>query len=164
VERLTAGNILIRRAITAASGQGPVRFDPSFGTSGGEDTRFCAEVRRRGGQIRWSAEALTYEVVPAERCTVDWLAQRWRRTGATMVMVGTSLAADPRTRWYVRARGALTGMARIVRSLDPRARSDAARAEMTRHRMMGLGQIEGALGRRPLAYGPQGFETANSAP
>lgn len=160
VDRITSGNLLIRRGLL--DDLDPV-FDDRFGRTGGEDSFLSAVVRARGGDLRWSASSPTWEVLPAERCSLTWLARRWRRNGATMTLVQLALVPSPARRAWLRLRALAIGSVRVlygaVAPARPGGRTEPARAEALRQRMQGLGQITGALGRRPVAYGPGGFES-----
>jgi succinoglycan biosynthesis protein ExoM len=160
VERASSGNLLIRRALLDE--RGPL-FDERFGRSGGEDSFLTASLAADGGQIRWCASAPTFECFPVERCSLDWLAQRWRRNGATMTMVRLALARNTRERVLLRARSLVIGGARLVYGvlapLRPGGRRPPARAEALRQRKQGIGQVVASVGRSPVAYGPGGFES-----
>lgn len=157
VRRVTSGNALINRNLLA---DGTTElFDPRFGRTGGEDSHLSAVVRSRGGQVRWSATARTVEVVPVERCSLAWLQRRWRRTGATMVLVELALAGSRRQRLQRRARALVVGSGRVLYGATAVGRTGAARASRLRQCMQGLGQVAGALGSTPVAYGPGGFES-----
>lgn len=59
----------------------PLRFDPSFGVSGGSDSHLFARLQQQGGVLMSCQEAVVEEVVPAERATFQWLCKRWYRNG-----------------------------------------------------------------------------------
>lgn len=67
------GNVLLDLAAVRSTA---VRFDTTYGRSGGEDTEFFFQLRRAGCSVAWCDEALVWEQVSAERATVRWLLQR----------------------------------------------------------------------------------------
>lgn len=76
VAELSTSNACVRRSLIETR-----RFDPSFGRSGGEDSEFFGRCLRAGARLRWCAEAIVTEYVPAERQRLRWLAQRAFRGG-----------------------------------------------------------------------------------
>lgn len=101
-------NCLIDLAIVRRHG---LAFDPGLTLIGGEDTLFFDALLQRGALFENAARAVTYERIPPERATLDWLARRWRRTGLTDGLMiyrrrgGGSLA---------RVRAGLDGLARVA--------------------------------------------------
>jgi len=73
-------NVLIRRQAQSVAG---IRFSLARGQTGGEDTEFFDRVFSAGGTIAFAPDALVEEVVPPQRATFDWLAQRRFRAGQT---------------------------------------------------------------------------------
>ena len=67
------GNALMRRAVIAGV---PGPFDPGLGLSGGEDTALFDRLRRQGRRLVWCREGRVYTVVPRQRATLRWIAQR----------------------------------------------------------------------------------------
>ncbi|OOY10034.1 glycosyltransferase [Thioclava sp. F36-7] len=94
--RVRAGytcNVLLDLKHPAVSG---LRFDPEFGRSGGEDTIFFDQIKRRGGTLAYAPDAWLEEDVPAERARLSWLFRRRFRMGQThavLVSQGKSFAA-----------------------------------------------------------------------
>ncbi len=66
------GNVLFRREMLGGS-EAP--FDNDF-ASGGEDVRFFRAMSGAGKAFAWCDEALVFEQVPPERCTVSYLLRR----------------------------------------------------------------------------------------
>ena len=62
-----------------------LQFDPRFNTTGAEDSYFGISVLRKDGIIRWAANAVAYETIPAQRTTLKWLLKR-RYNGANTYM------------------------------------------------------------------------------
>ncbi len=71
-------NVLMRRRAIGA-----LRFDPTFGRSGGEDTTFFAAMRGMGASMSYSADAVVDEPVTKSRSSLAWLTQRAYRSGQT---------------------------------------------------------------------------------
>ena len=62
-------------------------FDENLSLIGGEDTLFFDDMLSKGATFADASGAITYETVPEERATLDWLKTRWRRTGYTDAMM-----------------------------------------------------------------------------
>lgn len=60
-----------------------LRFDPSFGRSGGEDTALFAEIVKRGGCLYAASDAWVCEKIPMNRTNMQYLWQRRYRSGIT---------------------------------------------------------------------------------
>ena len=71
-------NVLIRRAAI-----GPLRFELSFGRTGGEDVDFFYRFYDRGGRIGFAPDAWVQDPVPQAREQFGWIATRWFRFGQT---------------------------------------------------------------------------------
>ena len=56
-------------------------FDESMALTGGTDTEFFRRAHVAGFAIEWCDEAIAHEEVPAERCTLRWIARRNLRGG-----------------------------------------------------------------------------------
>ena len=69
-----------------------LRFDESFGLTGGEDTLFTHELVHRGGQIRWCDEAEVIEPVPAGRINRRWVLRRTFRAGTSWARMELAIA------------------------------------------------------------------------
>jgi succinoglycan biosynthesis protein ExoM len=77
-----SSNVLFRR-----SAVGGLRFDPSLGRSGGEDTVFFARLHAGGGRLRFCPEAMVVEPTPSARTRLSWLLRRAYRSGQTHARV-----------------------------------------------------------------------------
>jgi succinoglycan biosynthesis protein ExoM len=75
---LNTGNTLFRMALIEDM---PGPFDPRFGRTGGEDTAFFFNLKRRGCRMTWCREALVFEHVPSTRANLAWLLKRRFRNG-----------------------------------------------------------------------------------
>ncbi|HEY2990403.1 MAG TPA: glycosyltransferase family 2 protein [Candidatus Binatia bacterium] len=51
-------------------------FDPRFGRSGGEDTVFFYQLKKRGCRMIWCREALVFDPVPSSRANLAWVLKR----------------------------------------------------------------------------------------
>lgn len=60
-------------------------FDPAFGLTGGEDTRFFHAVAERGGRVVWCADAIINEFVPASRSRWSYALKRQVRESQLLV-------------------------------------------------------------------------------
>jgi succinoglycan biosynthesis protein ExoM len=81
----TTANTLFRRELIAGV-EAP--FDPRFGRTGGEDTKFFSDLRRRGARMIWCREARVHGPVPAARASLRWIARRRFRYGNMMPVNG----------------------------------------------------------------------------
>lgn len=138
-----------------------LRFDERFGTSGGEDTMLTRSLAARGETVRWCAEAVVDDPVPADRATRTWVLRRSYRTGTTWSRVHlallTSVPGRARARLALVARGtallalggaqALAG--RVTGSLGRRARGEVRAAS-------GWGVLAGVAGRTYGEYARTG--------
>ena len=71
---LSTANCVFRRAsLSALDGL----FDPRFGQSGGEDFHLFLRLEQAGGSFGWLPGASCIELVPAHRCSEDYLARRY---------------------------------------------------------------------------------------
>lgn len=75
-------NVLFRRAIV-----GHLRFEPSLGRTGGEDTFFFARLHRAGAKLGFCADAPVNEPTARERINLAWLTRRAFRSGQTHARV-----------------------------------------------------------------------------
>ena len=73
-------NVLLDLAAPALA---DLRFDPSRGRSGGEDTAYFEAMLRQGGRLGYAPEAWAHETVPASRSRLSWLLKRRFRMGQT---------------------------------------------------------------------------------
>lgn len=86
---LRTGNLLVRRSLlieangdrSADPPEGP--FDPSYGTTGGEDSDLLGRLSQGGARFVWCDEAPVHEVVPSERATLRYLLETAFATGHT---------------------------------------------------------------------------------
>ncbi len=74
------GNSLFRRSLVENES---APFDPEFGKTGGEDTFFFMELKKRGCRIIWCREALVFGPVSPAKANLRWILKRRFRTGNT---------------------------------------------------------------------------------
>ena len=154
VESAPAGNLLIDLVQVRSLGVG---FDPRFGLTGGEDTLFTRQLRRRGGVISFCRESKVIDIVPSERMTRRWVLRRAWSHGNTTAHVEVTLASGWLRRACTRTAVALGGFLRIAgggsRALYGAATRDlSAQARGLRLLCRGGGMVVGAAGRMYEEY------------
>lgn len=77
-----SSNVLFRR-----SAVGALRFEPSLGRTGGEDTFFFSQLHAGGARLGFCPAAIVHEPTPPERATLPWLLRRAFRSGQTHARV-----------------------------------------------------------------------------
>jgi glycosyltransferase involved in cell wall biosynthesis len=82
LKKWTTGNLIIRRTSLEKAG---IRFDRRFNATGSEDTFFGREMARKGAKLLWAANAITYEVIPEKRTSINWFIKRAYRGAATYI-------------------------------------------------------------------------------
>lgn len=138
-----------------------IRFDPELGVTGGEDTLFTRLLHRAGASMVWCAEAMVYDVVPADRTTRTWVRQRAISTGNATAVVTLKLNPDVIGRTI--ARVTLTGRG-IARMIGGATRAGVGRAthlevvhgRATRTMLRGVGMALGAWGYAYQEYARDG--------
>lgn len=149
-----AGNLLLDLRTIRRLG---LRFDPSLGLGGGEDTLFSRQLARRGGVIVWCNESETEDLVVAARLSRAWAAQRAFSSANAGTRIQLQLTDGKLARGVLRLRALVGGVARIVVGAVRRA-FGALTSNITHHargtRLMhrGRGTIAAALGRRYDEY------------
>ncbi|MFV0523912.1 MAG: glycosyltransferase [Acidimicrobiales bacterium] len=147
---LRSGNLAIDLGAVRAAG---LRFDPRFGTSGGEDTAFTRSADHIGLDLRWSSDAVVVEEVGPDRTTLGWLCARQRRTMASWVRVERDLHPGLGRVGWITARGVFRMGLGTVSAAVGASRSDlVARNRGLVTAARGLGALEGLLTRPPRAY------------
>lgn len=144
----STNNVVIRTEVLARV----PRFDDRFQLTGGEDTQFFLRLRRAGGKIVWSQDAIVHETVPKERATLGWILRRGYQSGNSWVL--SELSLDARLR--VRALRFLKGSAHLLIGLASApvcmCFGKAAFTKASRKACMGAGMLTGLAGRKFLAY------------
>ena len=142
------GNLLLDLVQVRALG---VRFDASFGLSGGEDSLFTRQIARAGGRMVWCDESVADDFVPAERTTRTWLRARVSSQASIETRVRLRLASGPAERARVRLLAVPHGLARIAAG---GARSSAGKALGSRyHQARGMRVLWRGLGRLRASVG-----------
>jgi hypothetical protein len=161
-----AGNLLLDLAQVRSLG---LRFDERLGLTGGEDTLFTHALLRGGGQIRWCAEAVAVETVPAARLTRPWVRRRSYRSAGSWSRAELLLAGSPAARWRLRASvtakaagklawAALTLVGAVLR------RDVAARGRAVCTAASYAGLVAGSFGHVSAEYGRGAAPVAAGAP
>lgn len=133
-------------------------FDPTLGTTGGEDTLFTRLLHRGGARMVWCAEAFVIDVVPATRSTRRWVVQRAISMGNAAALVDTRLETGPVKRLLRRlalvGRGLIRVLAGGAQTLAGAAlRNERQNARGTRTLLRGVGMCLGACGFEYHEYG-----------
>lgn len=76
IDYAASGNFIINR-----KGLENVSFCESFGKSGGEDTQFFLQLKDKGYQMYWCAEAIVYEDIPPSKATPEYMIHRFMTQG-----------------------------------------------------------------------------------
>lgn len=87
------GNTLIRRELALRL---PGPFDPTFGTTGGEDAMFLWDMHDLSARIVWCNEASVSEFVPEARTSLAWILRRAYWGGQTLVRARSNRLPAPR--------------------------------------------------------------------
>ncbi len=149
-----AGNLLLD--VRQVRGLG-VRFDPSLGLGGGEDTLFSRQLVLAGGTIVWCNESETEDMVVASRTTRAWVRQRAFSSANAWAHIRLRLADSRLHRAGLRLRFVSGGLGRILvgsaRHLYGRARGDLVHdARGIRASWRGRGLVAAAFGYRYAEY------------
>jgi len=128
-----------------------LRFDEAFGLTGGSDTVFALEARRRGARFVWCEEAVVDDVVPASRATRQWVLRRAFRMGNTGSRARVHVARGSLERTRVRLICAGRGLVRVLggaagAGLGMATGSLTRRARGVRTLVRGAGMLCGAFG------------------
>lgn len=140
-----AGNVLLD---VAQVDRHRLRFDVSFGLTGGEDTLFSRQLAQVGATQVWCAESVVLDLVPRERMTRRWILRRAWSHGNSAALVDLALSPHQR-REQLRQLG--RGLARVVlgvgrTSLGTLIRSNRHQARGLRTSCRGLGMVAAACG------------------
>lgn len=151
-------NTLVAARVFAADGMA-LRFDPELRFTGGADTEFFGRLHDRGGRLRWAAEAVVDESVPATRMTLGWQLKRAFRVAISLAEVQARRKGRASASVKALARGvgrlcwALTlGPLRTLAALpDPERRARRA-FETAKLAASALGSFAWFFGVRPQPY------------
>lgn len=132
-------------------------FDDRFGLSGGSDSLFTRQLTASGATLVWCDEAVVTDVVPASRCTREWVLRRRFRMGNSLSRTELLVAGSPVRRLLRRggllAAGAVRvagGLTRFVLGAAVASRSHRANGLRTFAR--GAGIVAGAVGMTYFEY------------
>ena len=149
-----AGNLLLDMHQVRNAG---VRFNNSFGLSGGEDTLFSRLLVRAGGTILWCDESVATDFVPADRTTRGWVLRRAWSHGNSAALVDIHSAERAIQKGTARLRSVFRGILRMCGGslrfcfgMVTASHRHQARGLRTAHR--GAGMLAGALGVAYLEY------------
>lgn len=166
--RITAtptGNLLLDLDQVRARG---LSFDESFGLSGGEDTRFSADLIASGARIVFCAESVVLDDVPAQRLTRRWVLARALSHGNTTGLLALTTGHDaPHVRTRLRLLGgglarAAVGSGRAL--LGVATRNDAHEAKGLRLVLRGSGIALAGAGFTYEEYARDGRRLRRTAP
>ncbi len=158
-----AGNLLLDLTQIRELG---VRFDPTLGLAGGEDTLFSRQLRRAGGRIVWCDESVADDRVPPERLNRRWLARRSWSQGNATAMIELRLAGSRARRVSARVSAGVHGVGRAAMgagyfAIGLISRNAFTRGQAERLIFRGGGMIAGAFNVHFAEYKrPDGDESA----
>ena len=153
--------------LTAVRSAG-LRFDESFGLTGGEDTQFTRRLTTTGGRIVWCDQAEVTDHVPADRLNPRWVLRRDFRSGTSWSRIELVAAGG---RWAMRTRlslvvrgavGVVQGVGQLILgtvslSVHHRARGACVLAS-------NIGLLGGALGYSFREYRRPNSDATNTSP
>lgn len=151
---IATNNLLLDLDKVRAAG---VRFDERFGLTGGEDSRFGADLRHAGLYGIWCDEAEVYETVPADRLEREWVSNRLTRFGESWVSARLVDMPESQARKF-RAKTAVKGVLdivqgtvkqRLAQDLEQPTREGRAAAQIAG----GKGLLNGVRGINRQEYG-----------
>lgn len=149
-----AGNLLLDMRQVRMAG---VRFNNSFGLSGGEDTLFSRLLVRAGGTILWCDESVATDFVPADRTTRNWVLRRAWSHGNSAALVDIHSTERAIQKGAVRLRSVFRGILRMCGGslrfgfgMLMASHRHQARGLRTAYR--GAGMLAGAIGVAYLEY------------
>jgi glycosyltransferase involved in cell wall biosynthesis len=90
-----------------------LRFDESFGISGGEDSMFTSLFVRHGGRLVWCPEAVVVDVLSPDRHNRRWMLRRSFVYGTNEARIALTLAPSRAARWVRRVTLFVGGCARL---------------------------------------------------
>lgn len=133
-------------------------FDLELGLIGGEDTLLTRRMRKAGGRIVWSSDAVVTDVIPASRMTRSWALRRRFRFGAAGVAASLKLESSTGRRLWVRFANLGLGAAEALREIlrwfaGLVTRSPVRRARAERDLARAIGRFTGSLGLQYREYG-----------
>lgn len=82
---VSTDNLLITRDVYLRLGT--PKFDDSFALTGGGDTEYLHRLKKMGASFAYSKTALSYEIIPEERMSLEWARNRAYRIGIGLARV-----------------------------------------------------------------------------
>ncbi len=110
VDIVATNNLLLDQKRLNESG---LRFDESFGLTGGSDTMLSHEAKRLGFGFRFCREALVFDAVPLERMTREWVLRRAYRMGNSWSRTNLAAESSRTARGLLRLKLTVGGLARL---------------------------------------------------
>lgn len=86
------GNSLFRRELLAGVA---TPFDPRFGRTGGEDTIFFNQLKKRCCRMIWCRDALVFSLIPPRKANWRWILRREFRAGNGYYRIFDQGPVDP---------------------------------------------------------------------
>ena len=90
-------NVLMRANIFSTD---KLRFEPELALSGSEDKLLFQDLKQRGLQFCWAANAVTHERIPARRAQLRYMLSEALRRGSTKFYVKARLKTSTRSQRY----------------------------------------------------------------
>lgn len=90
-----------------------VRFNESFGKSGGEDTEFFLKLKDKGHELYWCSDAIVYEDIPAYKSTPEYMIQRFKTQGRSYRVIMESRGGVQSQMFFI-CRAALLAVTSII--------------------------------------------------
>lgn len=149
-----AGNLLLDMHQIRKAG---VRFNDSFGLTGGEDTLFSRLLVRAGGTILWCDESVATDFVPADRTTREWVLRRAWSHGNSAALVDIHSTQRAMHKSMARLRSVVRGVLRMCGGslrfgFGVIADSHRHQARGLRTAYRGAGMLAGGVGVAYLEY------------
>jgi succinoglycan biosynthesis protein ExoM len=134
-----------------------LHFETALGLRGGEDTLLTRQIVAAGGRIVFCADAIVYDLVPADRNQRTWVLRRAWHHGSTHSLVSLWEARQPARRAVLRVElvvgGSLRAVAGWVKAAGGRLTGSVEReAKGLRMHWRGRGIVRGALRATPPEY------------
>ncbi len=144
-----AGNVLLNRTIHSVFAN--IRFDPSFGLTGGEDSDFFFRLKAQGARFGFAPRAISHEFYHASRMTRYWASQRKYRIASneTRRCKEYIKGVKAKTTYFAKLAVALI-LAPILALLLFWSPKQQMRAVMLFARQ--LGKLNGLFGKPPRVY------------
>jgi hypothetical protein len=143
---VATNNTLLK--VSAWKNAGSPRFDDSFSTTGGSDTKFFSALYARGVRIQVCAPAVVFEPVLAERMRVKWIVRRGYRLGIVAARVWAPTHGRPRTV----LKGVWLAFSGAFRMLADLVLGRGLQAASVNVFLKGLGVLSGLIGIRVHEY------------